>query len=198
MPESAVRVRQSRQRRLADSRAGNVLVLAVVTALVLAGAWWMSRPTTGEATAVDVAFGEAPPPVAGADAFAFQAPTVDGSTFDLAAERGAPVWLSFVATWCSSCRAEAPDIQDAWSASDGSVTMASVYLGEDLATVGAYAKRLGMDYPQVADPDGAISGEYRIMAVPSHVFITSDGTVHSTHVGVLTREEMDRILAELG
>lgn len=197
MPDTAV-ASSSRQTRLADSRVGNVLVLLVVTALVLAGAWWMSRPTTGEATAVDVAFGDAPPPGPGAEAFTFRAPTVDGSTFDLSAQRGAPVWLSFVATWCSSCRAEAPDIQDAWAASDGTVRVASVYLGEDVATVGAYAKRLGMGYPQVADPDAAISGQYRIMAVPSHVFIAADGTVHSTHVGVLTREEMDRILAELG
>jgi len=182
--------------RFRNSTLGNILVLVIVTGLVLAGAWWMNRPAS-DATPVDVAAGDAPPPVPGEPAADFTATTADGQSFSLSANLGTPVWLSFVATWCSSCRTEAPDIQAAWEASGQDVAMASVYLGESESTVATWAQRLETTYPQVPDPQGIISGQYRVMAVPSHVFIDRDGTVHSTHVGVLTRDEMDRILEEL-
>ena len=181
--------------RLRNSRLGKILVLVAITCLVLGGAWWMNRPTV-DASPVEVA-GDGPPPVPGEPAVDFTATTMDGGSFTLSSHQGTPVWLSFVATWCSSCRTEAPDIQDAWQGSDGEVMMASVYLGESSATVTTWADRLGITYPQIPDPDGLLSGEYRVMAVPSHVFINRDGTVHSTHVGVLTREEMDAVLTEL-
>ncbi len=181
--------------RIRNSRLGNVLVLVVVIAVVLAAAWWMNQPTP-DASPVDVA-GDAPPPVAGEPAADFTATTTDGEVFSLSEQAGTPVWLSFVATWCSSCRTEAPDIQDAWEASNGEVKVVSVYLGEPTSTVATWAQRLGMTYPQVPDPDGAISGQYRVMAVPSHVFIDREGAVHSTHVGILTRDEMTETLAEL-
>lgn len=181
--------------RIQNSRLGNVLVLAVVAGLVLAGAWWMNRPAV-DASPVEVV-GDAPAPVAGEPAADFTATTTDGEVFSLSALNGTPVWLSFVATWCSSCRTEAPDIQDAWEESNGEVEVVSVYLGESTSVVATWADRLGMTYPQIPDPEGSISGQYRVMAVPSHVFINGDGTVHSTHVGVLTRDEMTKILAEL-
>ena len=53
-----------------------------------------------------------------------------------------------------------------------------------------------MTYPQIPDPDNAIAGQYRVVAVPSHVFIGRDGTVTSTHVGVLTPEQMTAAMAQ--
>lgn len=179
-----------------NSRPANVLMLLVVIALVLAGAWWMNQPSDDAATPVVVG-GDAPPPVPGEPAADFTATTTDGDTFSLSGQAGTPVWLSFVATWCSSCRTEAPDIQDAWQDSSGEVSVVSVYLGESTSTVTTWAERLGTTYPQVPDPEGTISGQFRVMAVPSHVFIDRHGAIHSTHVGVLTRDEMSEILAEL-
>ena len=183
--------------RWSDTPLGNIVVLAVVTALVLAGAWVMNRSQAQDAAAtpVDVVAGDAPPPEVGAPATDFEATTTDGRQVRLSELEGRPVWLSFVATWCSSCRAEAPDIQDAWEQSDGRVEMVSVYLAEGAEQVSTYAERLGMTYPQVADPQNAISGQYRVIAVPSHVFIDADGVVRSTHVGVLTPAQMQEALA---
>ena len=175
---------------------GKFLVLVVVVCLVLAGSWWMNR-TTDDFSAVDVGAGNGEPPVAGQPATDFSATTSDGEPFSLSAHQGTPVWLSFVATWCSSCRTEAPDIQAAWEESAQDVTVASVYLGESTSAVATWADRLGTTYPQIPDPQKAISARYGIMAVPSHVFIDRDGAIHSTHVGILTRDEMTDILQEL-
>lgn len=185
------------RRRWRETPLGNLVVLAVVTLLVLGGAWALNRPGAGDSTPVEVMAGDAPAPEVGAPATDFTAMTTDGDQIRLSDYAGQPVWISFVATWCSSCRAEAPDIQDAWEESAGEVAMLSVYLAEDASQVAVYAERLGIDYPQVPDPQNAIAGQYRVMAVPSHVFIDADGVVTATHVGVLTRDQMTQSLAEV-
>ena len=175
---------------------GKFFVLVVVVCLVLGGSWWMNRGGD-DFSEVAVAAGNGKPPVTGEPATDFSATTTDGAPFSLSAHRGTPVWLSFVATWCSSCRTEAPDIQAAWEESAQDVIVASVYLGESSSAVTTWADRLGTTYPQIPDPQKAISARYGIMAVPSHVFIDGDGQIHSTHVGILTRDEMTDILQEL-
>lgn len=47
-------------------------------------------------------------PRVGAPAPAFVGKTIDGSTFDLSAERGHVVVVNLWATWCPPCRAEMP------------------------------------------------------------------------------------------
>jgi len=194
-------------------------VLAVVTALILGAAWWLNQGSaSGAGSAVDVpaAAGPAPEPGGPAPGFAamtahgaalapepggpapgFAAMTADGAAVSLEALGGKPVWLSFVATWCASCRSEASDVEDAARAADGQVEVISIYLGEDANTVGSYAERLEATHLQVPDPDKAIASRYRIMSVPTHVFIDAQGRIHSTHTGVMTRAAMDETLRDV-
>ncbi len=128
---------------------GRAGVLAVILVLVLAGAYVAvaggfrlpgpSGPGAGTAdaggvaggdgTLVDVA-GTGDVPEVGALAPDFTAVTLDGDEVTLSEFRGRPVWLTFGATWCASCRVEAPDIQAAYEESDDTVVLA-VYLSED-------------------------------------------------------------------
>ena len=186
----------TRAEQLRDSLLGRVLLLALVGVLAIAGAWLMNR-APANSSPVDMPSQASDPPRVGDVAPAFEARTIDEETFDLEAHRGQPVWLSFVATWCSSCRAEAPDIEDAWRGSSGEVAVASVYLGEGEQDVAQFSQRLDATYPQLPDPGREISAGYGVVAVPSHVFIDAEGRVHSIKVGVLTRQEMDEALAEL-
>lgn len=65
----------------------------VLTCSVLIATLWLAP-----ALALDV--GDAVP--------ALQAPTLDGTPFDLAAQRGKVVVLNLWATWCGPCRSEMP------------------------------------------------------------------------------------------
>ena len=184
--------------RTRSSPLGNIVVLAVVTALILGAAWWLNQGSaSAQGSAVDVPVAAGPAPEPGGPAPGFAAMTADGAAVSLEALGGKPVWLSFVATWCASCRSEASDVEDAARAADGQVEVISVYLGEDATTVSGYAERLGLTHLQVPDPNKEISSRYRVMSIPTHVFIDSEGTVRSIHTGVMTRAAMDETVRDV-
>ena len=173
-------------------------VVAVSVALVIGGAWAVLRDDpAGGVEAVAVA-ASATAPRAGEPAVDFATLDASGAPLSLAEHRGEPVWLTFGASWCAACRAEAPDIQAAYEAAAPSgVEVISVALNEDAEAALAYARRTGSTYTQVPDPDAEISSAYAVLGIPTHFFIDADGTVRSVQVGVLTREQMDRALAEI-
>lgn len=184
--------------RTRSSVLGNVVVLAVVTVLILAVAWAMGRSGTGDSsTVVDVPAATGPAPSVGDPGPNFTAMTTAGEPVALSGLLGRPVWLSFVATWCGSCRSEAVDVEAAWVAGGGGVEVISIYLGENAATVEAYADRLAMTHPQIPDLDKEIASRYRVMSVPTHVFLDSRGRIHSTHIGVMSRAAMDERIREV-
>jgi len=178
---------------------GRYAGLAVVLALVLAGAWLLAgRPADAGITAVDGAGSTVGAvPEVGKPAPDFTATTLDGTEVSLSAFAGRPVWLTFGASWCSSCRSEFPDIQGAFEAAPDDAVVLAVYLSEDAAAVRSYTERVGMTFTHVPDPEGRVAAGYNVIGVPMHYFIDRDGVVRSLRFGVLTRDQMDAALAEI-
>jgi peroxiredoxin len=187
--------------RIRESRLGTLAVLGVTAVLVMVGAYLVDRPdsATGGITAVELTGAKSgPPPVVGQPAQDFTATTVDGQQVSLSGYRGRPVWLTFGATWCAPCRAEAPDIQAAYEqAKPDGVVVIAVYLSEDAAEVRDYTGRIGLGYVHVADPDTRIASAYRVLGIPAHYFIDRSGVLRSIKIGVLTRARVDSALAEI-
>src|SRR5665811_496588 len=104
------------QQRIRESRLGTLSVLAVTATIVIGGAYLMDRPTAAasglQAIELSGPTNGAPPKV-GSPAQDFTATTVDGKKVSLSSYKGHPVWLTFGASWCAACVAEAPDIQAA-------------------------------------------------------------------------------------
>jgi peroxiredoxin len=186
--------------RLRNSRLGTLLVLAVTAAVVMGGTYLVNGPTDAKAgiSAVNVAPGTGAAPKVGTPAQDFDATTVDGKKVSLSSYKGQPVWLTFGASWCAACQAEAPDIEAAYqkAKAQGAVVLA-ISISEDSATVQEYAKRIGLTYPQVADPDTRIASAYRVNGIPAHFFIDKSGILRSTKTGGLNPETMDAALKEI-
>lgn len=189
--------------RIRTSRYGTALVLTVTFAVVLVLAHQVQRPAdaeaTGGVTAVEVTgSGSGAPPAVGERAQGFSAMTVDGTAISLADLAGHPVWLTFGASWCATCRAEAPDIQAAHRAqgTDG-VRVVGVFLNEDAATVADYARQVGLTFPLVADPQTDIASAYHVLGIPAHFFIDSHGVIRSMVTGAMSAERIDEALEEL-
>ena len=185
--------------RLRESRLGTVGVLAVTAVLVLGGAHLVSGGSdTAEdgVSRVELVGQAGPAPEVDAPAHDFRAVTTDGREVALSDYAGQPVWLVFNATWCSSCRAEAPDIQEAYAEHDD-VTVLSVYIAESERTVVGYTERAGLTYDHIADPQTTIASAYRVLGIPAHFFIDGDGVLRSSAVGSLSRAQMDQALADI-
>ena len=195
------------QQRIRESRFGTVLVLAVTAALVMVGAYFVQRPsststsTTGAAggtTATNVVAGNGPAPKIGSPAQDFTGTTTDGKQVSLSSYKGQSVWLTFGASWCAACVAEAPDIQAASEKfKTKGVVVLAISISEDSATVKEYANRVGLTYPMIADPDTTIASLYRVYGIPAHFFIDKTGVLRSTKTGGLGTEQMDTALTEL-
>jgi cytochrome c biogenesis protein CcmG/thiol:disulfide interchange protein DsbE len=189
--------------RVRGSRLGNLIVIGVTALAVAFGAWLVMRPDASEdagggaVSQVEVA-GAGAAPVAGAHAPDFTATTLDGEQVSMAALQGRPVWLLFVATWCSGCRAEMPDVQAAHQAQvpDG-VEVVAVYVGEDQSVVQGYAERLGLNFDQVPDTQSSLSAGYGVRGIPAHFFIDADGVVQHTWVGVLSPDQIEEGLSTI-
>ena len=108
------------------------------------------------------------------------------------------MWLTFGASWCAACKAEAPDIEAAYQKFKAQgVVVWSVSISEDSATVKDYADRIGLTYPKVADPDTRIASAYRVYGIPAHFFIDKAGILRSIKTGGLSPEQMDAALTEI-
>ncbi|MFT3944988.1 MAG: TlpA disulfide reductase family protein [Ancrocorticia sp.] len=209
IPARGLEVRESLWQRIHNSTWGNLLVLGVVTALVLAGLWfvgfWRSDDdgalaavdeTTGQVSAVDLPESDLPAPEVGKAAPVFTGRTLDGTDFTLGAS-GKPTWVVFNATWCSNCRAEMPDIQEAQEKFGDQIDIVSVFINDSPSAVVQYSSTLKLTFAQIADTNSSIGQLYRSMAVPSHYFIDSQGTLIAIEVGILTPQSMEEHVSEL-
>ena len=185
--------------RLRRSGFGQIAVVLVASFAIAIAAWWVVRPSTAEDPRAETAVvtqveveGVQKAPVVGDAAPAFDATDIEGRQVSPAQLQGRPVWLMFVATWCTGCRTEMPDVQAAVAAHGDDIQVVVVYVGEGLPTVRSYSERVGNDFTQVADESQTISASYGIMGVPSHFFIDADGVVQQVHVGLLGPDQMDQ------
>src|SRR5665811_266331 len=189
------------QQRIRESRLGTLLVLAVTAASVVGGAYLVERPTASAAALTAIALSgttDGAPPKIGSPAQDFTATTVDGKKVSLNSYKGHPVWLTFGATWCAACKAEAPDIQAAYvKFQPKGVVVLSIFIREDATTVKDYADRVGLTFPKVADPDTRIASAYRVYGIPAHFFIDKSGILRSIKTGGLSPEQMAGALTEI-
>ncbi len=198
-PSAAPAARPSWQERLRSSRLGTMLVLGVTAALVMGGAYLVNRPKAAGASSVSVQQqDDSPAPQVGAAAQDFTATTVTGEKVSLSSLKGHPVWLTFGASWCTACQAEAPDIEAAYKKYQAQgVRVLQVNISEDAAAAKDYGDRIGVTYDIVADPSSTIADEYRVSAIPAHFFIDSTGTVRAMKAGGLAPDEMAQELATI-
>ena len=200
-PVTTVGVPRSWQQRIRESRLGTLLVLVVTAAIVMGGAYLVDRPAAAQAgtTAVKLTgTGGGAAPKIGSPAPDFTATTVGGKQVSLSSYKGQPVWLTFGASWCAACVAEAPDIEFTYQKfkAKGLVVLA-VSISEDSATVKDYATRVGLTFPMVADPDTRIASVYGVYGIPAHFFIDKSGILRSVKTGDLSRDQMAAAITDI-
>ena len=121
----------------------------------------------------------------------FELTALNGETIRLSHYRGQPVLLTFGATWCPDCRAETPLVQEL-HVNHPELVIILVDSKESSAAVQKFADEFGITHPILLDTDGATSDTYRIIAIPTELFIDVKGIIRAKIVESVT----PKLLAE--
>lgn len=154
-----------------------------MTQLLLLALLWHVMP----ALAVDAQEGKPAP--------AFEATTLQGEKFSLAAQNGKVVIIHYWATWCASCREEMPAIESYYKAhqNEGLVVLAvSINEATDLAEVNEVMK--SYSFPSAMAADSKARGYGRIWRIPLTFVVDRQGVLREN--GWYSKANLDRASLE--
>jgi peroxiredoxin len=102
--------------------------------------------------------------------------------------RGQAVWLNFWASWCQPCRAELPDLKEAYGQLAGSgIVMLAISLDEPITDAYLYAAQNDVNFVILSDQYREHVGQtYQINNYPTHIFIDAQGIVRDVQLQGLT------------
>lgn len=130
------------------------------------------------------------------------APAVDGTTLDgghvsMDDYRGRWVVLNFMASWCTPCRTEHPELLafDEAHRERGDAVLIGVTFGDTDDDARAFFTELGGDWPVVSDLEDGIGVAYGVTQPPETFLITPGGEVAHRITGATTRAELEAVIA---
>lgn len=94
-----------------------------------------------------------------------------------------PILIHFWATWCPTCKAEAPNIQTI--SKSYNVLSVAVNSGSDLE-IEEYLKSRDLNFNVVNDIDGKLANTFGVSVFPTTVIYNKDGDVFFSDVGYTT------------
>ena len=112
--------------------------------------------------------------------------------------RGKPIVLNFWATWCAPCRIEMPVIQNKYEKYSGELAVVAINNAESKEDVQAFVNEFGLTFDFLLDPEAEIQRLYQISGYPTTFIIDSDGVIRVRHIGLLSDDQLDRYLTEVG
>ena len=102
--------------------------------------------------------------------------------------KGQPVWLNFWASWCQPCRAEMPELKEAYQQLEGTgIVMLAISLDEPIEDAYLYAAQNQVSFMILSDPTRKYVGaSYQINNFPTHIFIDAQGIVRDVQLTPLS------------
>ena len=121
--------------------------------------------------------------------------TLDGKTFDLAAQRGKWVIVNYWATWCVPCIKEMPDISRFVAAHKNVVAIGLAYEDSEPADIKAFLAKHPVVYPiaQVT-LDQPLKDFDEPRGLPTTYLIGPDGKVAKHIVGPVTEASLEGLI----
>lgn len=135
------------------------------------------------------------------DALSIVGSTLDGTPFDLADLRGKVVVLNSWASWCPPCEAEMPAFVNLAKSSDpADVVVVGLNVSDELDAAKTFMAEKGIEFPVVADPDGALLASIPGVppkSLPSTVILDRDGRIATRIIGATDPISLARDLGEV-
>lgn len=123
-------------------------------------------------------------------------------TLNLSDLQGKPLVLNFWAGLCPPCRAEMPDLQGFYEEYKGRVTLVGIDVGPFTGLGTQNDARdllieLGISYPAGFTADASVMRSFKVLGMPTTVFIDSKGGIFRTWTGALNRDTLTRVINEM-
>jgi peroxiredoxin len=154
-----------------------------------------SQPTNVEApanVAVDPSVGSMAPD--------FTLTTLDGEIISLSELRGKNVLINYWATWCPPCLNELnalENVQKQYEGQDFVVITINGIEQDNLGDVQATVEEYGITYPVLLDEDEIFWNDYRILFLPTSVYINEQGIIRFIKLGEQSEAEFSSMVDQL-
>lgn len=104
-----------------------------------------------------------------------------GDQVALSTFAGKPTIINLWASWCGPCKAELPVLAEMASRMDAKVRFVGIdFADENPAGARALAKKSGIGYRLLADPDSRLRKDLQVIGLPQTVFVDARGTIVAT------------------
>lgn len=104
--------------------------------------------------------------------------TIDGQAWRMADHAGAPVVITFFATWCGPCRQELPELHAMWAERrERGLSVLAVSVDEDpqAADLDGYVRGLGLPFPVVHAPE--LRERFGVSGIPALRLVDGQGAL---------------------
>jgi cytochrome oxidase Cu insertion factor (SCO1/SenC/PrrC family) len=146
---------------------------------------------------VTIAGPQQPAAAVAGSAPAFSLTGTDGAQVTLASLAGKPAVINFWASYCPPCRAEMPLLEKRVGQQAGA-RLVLVDEGDSSRSARDFLSSLGIKQPALLDSNLGMGHAYGAIALPTTVFLRTDGTIAARHIGQLDDGVLAAELATLG
>jgi peroxiredoxin len=127
----------------------------------------------------------------------FEYATFDGGIDSFTSYAGTPLVINFFARTCPACVSEMPEFEEVSNMLGDAVNFVGISTDPRQEDAEALIEETGVTYDVGWDPAGDLFAEFGGFAMPTTVFISSDGTVAEVWSGVLTAADLTEKIQEL-
>ena len=184
-------------------------VIAAIASLGLA--FTVIAPILGDGSRAGTSSGETALPAGAAPAFCdgknrpakldFTLKDMAGRDVRMADYKGKVILLNFWATWCGPCKYEIPAFVDLYTKyKDQGFVVLGVSTDDSPEALRKFAESYKMNYPVLVGRDRSdlVDDAYGPMwGIPVSFFITRNGTICRKHMGLATKEQLEKEIQAL-
>ncbi len=125
--------------------------------------------------------------------------TVDGSTYDIQAERGRWVVVNFFSTTCVPCIVEHPELVafDEAHSLTGDASVVSIAFSDTSQNVITFFEENGGDWSVLAADTGRHAINFGVAAVPETYLVSPNGIVTTKFTGGVTQADLEAEILRL-